>query len=212
MPRHVALSWYLPYEAIFFDFDGVILDTEPEHYACWLEVLSPFGVPFEWDTYEKQYIGVADRIMIRDVCDRAVPPADFDAVMREHPRKKILFRERMVLKAKLRHDVRELIADLKQHFKIAIVTSSGKVEIEPILDALGIIDEFGTIVYGGDVKQLKPAPDPYLLAAERLGVQRALVVEDSDAGVASGKAAGFDVVRVEKQSDMVPLVRAALRI
>jgi beta-phosphoglucomutase len=210
VPRHVALSWYLPYEAIFFDFDGVILDTEPEHYACWLEVLSPFGVPFEWDTYKQQYIGVADRIMIRDVCERACPPADFDAVMREHPRKKVLFRERMVRKAKLRDDVRELITDLKQRFNIAIVTSSGKIEIEPILDALGILDQFGTIVYGGDVKQLKPAPDPYLLAAERLGVRRALVVEDSDAGVASGKAAGFDVVRVERQSDMVTLVRTAL--
>jgi len=200
----------LNYEAIFFDFDGVILDTEPDHYACWVEVLSPYGVPFDWDTYERQYIGVADRIMIRDVCDRATPPADFDAVMREHPRKKELFRQRMARTAVMRDDVRELLKELKQHFKLAIVTSSGRIEIEPILEKLGILDEFDTIVYGGDVKHLKPAPDPYLLAAARTGVGRALVVEDSAAGATSGRAAGFDVVQIRKQSEMVPLVRAAL--
>jgi beta-phosphoglucomutase len=200
----------LPYEAVFFDFDGVLLDTEPEHFACWQEVLAPFHVPFEWDTYERQYIGVADRIMIRDVCDRANPPTDFDAVMREHPRKKILFRERMVERAVLRDDVRQLLADLKQRYKLAVVTSSGKIEIEPIIDVLGIEGEFGTIVYGGDVQHLKPDPEPYLLAARRLGVSRALVVEDSDAGVASGQAAGFDVVRVRRQPEMASLVRAAL--
>ena len=200
----------MTYEAILFDFDGVILDTEPEHYACWQEILAPFNLPFEWETYERQYIGVADRIMIEDVCRRATPPADFAAVMSQHHRKKDLFRDRMASKASLRPDVRELIANLKQKYKLAIVTSSGKIEIEPILASVGILDQFDTVIYGGDVKRLKPAPDPYNLAAERLGVSRALVVEDSDAGVASGRAAGFDVVRVARQAEMVLLVRHAL--
>lgn len=195
---------------MLFDFDGVLLDTEPVHFACWREILSTFSVPFEWDVYVERYIGVSDRDMIREVCALREPPADVAAVMEHHPRKKDLFRDRMVATARLRDDVRALLDELRGACKMAVVTSSGRGEIEPILRAMGVLEHFDAVVYGGDVKRLKPAPDPYLLGAERLGVTQALVVEDSDAGEASGRAAGFDVVRVREQSGMVPLVRRAL--
>ena len=60
------------------------------------------------------------------------------------------------------------------------------------------------------MKSLKPAPDPYRLAVERLGVTRALVVEDSDAGVASGLAAGLDVLRIPAQVEMLTRARPHL--
>jgi HAD superfamily hydrolase (TIGR01509 family) len=70
---------------------------------------------------------------------------------------------------------------------------------------------FRTVVYGGDVKKLKPAPDPYLLAVEKLGVRNALVVEDSDAGEASARAAGLDVLRVRTPTEMPELLRERIR-
>ncbi len=75
----------------------------------------------------------------------------------------------------------------------------------------GIRHRFEILVCGSEeVERLKPAPDPYLLAARKLGVDRALVVEDSDAGEQSGRAAGFDVVRVRSASEVPSRVRAAL--
>jgi len=60
----------------------------------------------------------------------------------------------------------------------------------------GIRPFFQLLICGEDVQDFKPSPEPYLLAAERLGAKRPLVIEDSDAGVASGRAAGFEVLRV----------------
>jgi beta-phosphoglucomutase-like phosphatase (HAD superfamily) len=88
------------------------------------------------------------------------------------------------------------------------VTSSGQTEVEPILINAGLRDYFQAAVYGGDVKRHKPAPDPYLLAMEKLGVRTALVVEDSDAGEASARAAGLDVLRVRTPAEMPALLRA----
>jgi HAD superfamily hydrolase (TIGR01509 family) len=61
------------------------------------------------------------------------------------------------------------------------------------------------------VRQLKPAPDPYLLAMKKLGARTALVVEDSDAGEASGRAAGLDVLRVNSPLEMPKLLRDRIR-
>jgi len=79
-----------------------------------------------------------------------------------------------------------------------VVSSSGRREVEPLLVAGGLRPYFATIVAGDDVERHKPAPEPYLTAARRLGVRRALVVEDSEPGEASGRAAGFDVLRIER--------------
>jgi beta-phosphoglucomutase len=69
---------------------------------------------------------------------------------------------------------------------------------------------FETLVCGRDVLNQKPAPDPYLLAAERLASRRPLVVEDSEAGVESARAAGFDVIRVNAPSEVSEAVWARL--
>jgi HAD superfamily hydrolase (TIGR01509 family) len=68
-----------------------------------------------------------------------------------------------------------------------------------------------TVVHGGEVKHHKPAPDPYLLALERLGVKTALAVEDSKAGIASARAAGLDVIEIINAAEVPALVRAYLQ-
>jgi sugar-phosphatase len=60
------------------------------------------------------------------------------------------------------------------------------------------------------VKAQKPSPEPYLLAASRLGVERALVLEDSAAGIASGQAAGFEVLAVRRPEEVAGLLRERL--
>jgi beta-phosphoglucomutase len=194
------------YEAIIFDFDGVLVDSEPIHHQCWVEILSPYGVTLDWETYSKNCIGISDHAMLTTLCEKVGPPLEFDKLWSDYPRKKELFRERMLHVNAITADVRKLIDDLRPTYKLAVVTSSGRREVEPILAASGILESLDTVVYGDDVKNLKPAPDPYLRAVERLGVSRALAIEDSQAGIASARAAGLDVIELQRQCDLVSSV------
>lgn len=75
-----------------------------------------------------------------------------------------------------------------------------------------VLPLFHALVCGSEVLHLKPAPDPYLRAAELLSARKALVVEDSDAGVASGTAAGFAVLRVSNAAALTVELTAYLKI
>jgi HAD superfamily hydrolase (TIGR01509 family) len=84
--------------------------------------------------------------------------------------------------------------------------------VEPALVRARIRPCFELLITGEDVRNFKPSPEPYLLAAERLGARRPLVIEDSDAGVASGRAAGFEVLRVSAVENVAREVRERLGI
>lgn len=199
------------YEAILFDFDGVLVDSEPVHWRCWNEILAPYGASLDWDTYCANCIGVSDRAMIATLCAQFEPPLPFDDIWAQYPKKRELFRDLMTKADTIGRDVADLLKDLRSEYLLAVVTSSGRQEVEPILEIAGVLPHLSAAVYGGDVMNLKPAPDPYRLAVERLGVQNALVVEDSEAGLASGRAAGLDVLRITAQSSMCNAVREKLR-
>lgn len=200
----------MPYEAILFDFDGVLVDSEPVHFECWQEILRDYGLTLDWKTYCEHGIGVSDRALMTLLCQQTNPPFDVERLVGEYPRKKEAFKTRMLKGQPFSEDVLQLLSELDQ-YTLAVVTSSGQSEIEPILLKAGIRDRFRVAVFGGDVKRHKPAPDPYLLALEKLGIRNALVLEDSDAGEASAKAAGLDVLRIPISSEMPGLLRARLR-
>jgi beta-phosphoglucomutase len=193
------------FEAIFFDFDGVLLDTEPVHCACWAQVLAPMGLTLTWEYYRNFCIGIDDREMLRNMAGQAKPPRDWDSLWALYPAKKAHFQARMA-RPQFDPALVQLLARLDGPYQLAVVSSSSTAEIEPLLIAGGIRRHFDTIVGGESVKRQKPAPEPYLLAAERLGVRTALVLEDSAAGIASGRAAGFEVLAVKHPTEVPELV------
>ena len=197
------------YDGILFDFDGVLVDSEPVHCACWAEVLAPAGITLEWETYRRHCIGVSDRAMLEFLAALAAQPVDVEGLWPRYADKKDLFRRRMAEGSGCSQETVDFMRSLKGYL-LAVVTSSGRQEVEPLLERAGIHALIGAAVYGEDVSRHKPAPDPYLLAASRLGVRSPLVVEDSDAGVASAQAAGFDVVRVNCPADVPSLVSERL--
>jgi HAD superfamily hydrolase (TIGR01509 family) len=197
------------FKAIFFDFDGVLLDTEPVHWACWAEVLAPTGLTLTWEYYRDQCIGIDDRDMLRTMARQADPPRDWDSLWALYPAKKQLFQERMTAPA-FEASLAGMLPGLHRQFRLAVVSSSSCSEIEPLLARGGIREHFDTVVGGGDVKTQKPSPEPYLLAATRLGVDTALVLEDSAAGIASGRAAGFEVIPVRHPTEVAGLLRQRL--
>lgn len=197
------------YDAILFDFDGVLIDSEPLHFACWMEVLKPFRIQATLDDYLRRWVGVADREMLEELGPLAAPPVEGAVLAEHHAAKRELFRRRSLAAPPWAPGVRDLLEWLAG-YKLAVVTSSGRNEVAPLLDAGGIRRFFQAEVYGNEVKPLKPAPDPYLRAAEMLGARTPLVVEDSDIGVASATAAGFDFVRVAHAGDVSRAVRSRL--
>ncbi len=197
-------------EAVLFDFDGVLLDSEPVHFICWSEVLTPFGMKLDWATYAAECIGVADRVMMDIFARAADPPADAEKLWAQYPRKQECFRKRMAEAPPFADGLADLMRSLAGDYRLAVVSSSARGEVEPMLVRAGIYELLGTVVCGEDVARHKPAPEPYLLAAARLGVTSALVVEDSEAGMASGRAAGFEVLRIPNPAETASLVRSRL--
>jgi len=200
----------LEFQAIFFDFDGVLMDSEPVHCDCWREALAPIGVNVTWQVYEAHCLGSSDRDMMKIFAALSDPPADPARLWKEYPRKKQIFYERMVANPPFVAGLKAFMQELAAQYKLGVVSSSAHDEIDHLLMAAGVYDLLGTVVCGHDAQRVKPAPDPYLLAARNLGVARALVVEDSDAGMESARAAGFEAVRITAPARMIETVRERL--
>jgi HAD superfamily hydrolase (TIGR01509 family) len=194
------------FDAIFFDFDGVLIDSEPVHWACWRDVLLPLGANLTWEFYRDYCIGVDDRDMLKMM---AGGERDWRELWAQYPAKKQLFRDRMMVALPFPLSLPATLDRLKGTYRMAVVSSSSREEIEPLMERAGLRGYFDTVVGGGDVKKHKPDPEPYLLAASRLGVSRAVVLEDSAAGMASGRAAGFEVLQVRHPNDVPEVLRGA---
>lgn len=202
------------FDAVLFDFDGVLVDSEPVHWDCWNTILQiEFGYTVPWDDFAPACVGVHEQGTVEWLCAQRNPPVPFDSLFSLYGRKKQLFRERMARPDVIAAETVALVRGLRDAgYRVAVVTSSGRIEVEPILHTSGLLEVIDTAVYGGDVRNLKPAPDPYLLACERLATRNALVVEDSPAGVASAQAAGLEVIQLKSQSELICRLENAFRL
>jgi beta-phosphoglucomutase len=197
------------YDALLFDFDGVLADTERVHHRAWNQTLEPLGIQLDWPAYQKNFIGVADEVALRErlgLSDRANGRDSLVA------RKQALFRQGLAESQPFLADTVRLLEEISTMYTLAVVSSSYKSVVEPPLVREGLRQFFQLLITGEDVQNFKPSPEPYLLAAERLGAQRPLVIEDSEAGVASGRAAGFEVLRVSAVENVGREVRERLGI
>ena len=199
------------FDAILFDFDGVLADTEPIHFACWREVLIPFGIELSWPYYQRECIGVSDWAMLDRLGAARRPPLSADEIWPSYSLKQKSFQARIAAAPPFLAETLSLIQELQYSYKLAVVSSSHRSEVEPPLERAGIRPCFQALVCGMEVANLKPAPDPYLRAAELLSTRRPLVVEDSDTGVAAATAAGFEVLRLAHPEFLSQELRRALK-
>lgn len=193
--------------AILFDFDGVIVDSEPLHWAALNEVLALHGVPqVSKEYYYENMLGLDDRGLFRDSFGGAGKdlPADMvPALIAEKSRRFLTMarREAIVLPG-----AAELITAVSQRYLLAICSGALRREIEAILETAGLRRHFSVIVAADDVERGKPDPQGYLLAMQRLQEQRpleppltaaeCLVIEDSLPGIEAGKEAGMACLAV----------------
>lgn len=197
--------------ALLFDFDGVLADTEPLHFTCWRDLLAEKGIALDWDYYETQCIGISDRDMLSALGKIGPLVYSIDELLSLYPLKKQAFADLCAKTKLIDPALKQQLTDL-HNYKMAVVTSSGRTEVEPILLRENILTLMAAAVYGNEVKALKPDPEPYRTAMERLGATHAIAFEDSRAGIASATAAGCDVVVVRHASELPELLRAVTRL
>jgi HAD superfamily hydrolase (TIGR01509 family) len=188
--------------AAIFDFDGVVVDSEPLHFQALRGSLLPEGIKIDEEEYYSRYLAYNDRTAIRlalEAHDVSPPPARLDLIAR---RKAELFAD-LASKIPLFPGAAELVLSLAARVPLAIASGALHGEIDAILRGAGLREAFAAIVGADDVSRGKPDPEPYvtamgLLAARAPGLAPAecLVFEDSMAGIASARAAGMKVVAV----------------
>lgn len=184
-----------PFQAVIFDMDGTILDTESVFRTIVFEVCTELGFEMT-DAVHKSMVGGShentNRLLIESY-GVTFPYALFDE------RCRVIMRERSHGGVPVKPGARELIGELRERgIPTAVATSSRQPHAEHHLGAAGLLDLFETVVTRDDVINPKPHPEPYLTAARRLGVDplHCLALEDSHSGVRAAHAAGMQTVMV----------------
>ncbi|HEX4007677.1 MAG TPA: HAD family phosphatase [Acidobacteriaceae bacterium] len=181
------------FRAYLFDCDGTIADSMPLHYIAWKEALTVWGCDYPEDLFYS-WGGYPTRQIVAELNQRyglAMP------IEETAHRKEVLYFE-LLPKLTAVPEVLELIDAAHRTIPFAVVSGSTRESVTKSLEILGLLDKFDTMVCAGDYARAKPAPDPFLLAAERLGVppSQCLVFEDTELGIESATAAGMASVRI----------------
>lgn len=192
----------MPLRAVIFDFDGVLVNSEPLHYRALRDCLLGEGITIDEREYAETYLAYDDREAIRVALERHGQPYDAVRVETVAQRKAEIF-DRLMGEIPFFPGAKDLVRTLAKELPLAIASGALRYEIEQLVTAGGIRDAFQSIVGADDVHHGKPHPEPYLTAMGRLedrapGLAPAdcLVFEDSMAGIASARAAGMRVVGV----------------
>jgi HAD superfamily hydrolase (TIGR01509 family) len=184
------------YDAVVFDMDGVLTDSEPAFHAAVNDVLARFGEHIAMEEY-RHFIGMATPAMWTRMIALKKLPVALDEVleMYEPPLMERLRQPRPPLPY-----ARETVERLRRAgVPLALCTASYRRWVDAILESAGLTGLFGEAISCADlVERTKPDPEPYSLAARLLGVpaERCIAVEDSANGVASAAGAGMYVIQL----------------
>jgi beta-phosphoglucomutase family hydrolase len=181
-------------EAVIWDLDGVIADTADYHYRSWRDVFKERGVAYRRAEF-MPYFGRRHDTIIKAVLGD-LPPQELDAINEEKQEK---FRRLVAQDIRAMPGAVALVKSLQEHgIKQAIASSAVPENIEIIIRGLGIGHCFQAVVHGMEVKEGKPSPQIFLLAAKKLKARPGycVVIEDAIAGVAAARRAGMKCVAV----------------
>ncbi|WP_153005200.1 HAD family hydrolase [Ferroacidibacillus organovorans] len=178
-------------KALIFDMDGVIIDSEPIHFAVDEEFLKRLGV-HEGPEYMEQFVGMRNPDIWKRIAEEHQLSINLDAILEEQRVHKVqLIRETPLEPI---FGIRELINELlARDIPFGLASSSPRALIEAVLEKFEILHAFRAIVSGEEVPLGKPAPDIYLKAASLLGIapSNCVVIEDAHHGVIAAKRAGM---------------------
>ncbi len=195
------------HQAVIFDMDGVIIDSEPLHERAYLEIFAEKGYAENHGINFDEYLGRTDLSLIQDFVARHQPPFTVEHLSdwKKDRVLKIMREEEPIFES-----LPELVARLADRYPMAVASGSLHPVIDAVLAMKNLRRHFRTVVSSSDVARGKPAPDIFLRTAELLGVapEACCVIEDSAPGVEAAVAAGMDVIAITNSLPREKLGRA----
>ena len=181
-------------EALIFDMDGTLVDSEKVHWLAWKQTLAADGMDIPDYSEFKRYVGVSDEEMAQEFSATAEQELDPHQLV---ARKCSEYLD-LVPQIELLPGVAETLERWHGRFTMAVASSSPHRELIALLEHHGLRDRFAWVVGGDMVARKKPAPDIYQMAVARLGVvpSACIAFEDSQSGVSAAKGAGLTAVAV----------------
>lgn len=184
--------------AAIFDCDGLLADTETPDFEAWRVIYASHGLPFPVEAWA-QTVGLAKGHQVQDwhapLAEVVGPSYDRDAVQ---SRRRAHYQAAINALRPMPGVVALLDALAAEHLPCAVATNSDRAWVERVLEVTGLRSRFSAIATADEVDHPKPAPDVYLLAAQRLGVapEYCVAFEDSPRGLAAAHAAGMFTIAV----------------
>ena len=182
-------------QALLFDLDGTLANTDPIHFATWKDVLQPYGLAIDRPFYDRNFSGRLNAAIVAQL----LPQLSVEAGEQLSGDKEAEFRRRATGELQPMAGLMELLHWANgQHLKQAVVTNAPVANAEFMLQVLGLQTHFETVVIAEQLERGKPDPLPYQTALQRLGVsaQSAVAFEDSPAGIHSAVGAGILTVGI----------------
>jgi beta-phosphoglucomutase family hydrolase len=181
------------FKAYIFDCDGTIADSMPLHYVAWRRALSEWNCEFPEDLFYSW-----GGMPVPEIVSKLNQNHNLKMPVEDVSRRKEEFYYQILPQLEVVPAVLEHIEAQHGRIPFAVVSGSTRESVTASLETLQLLDKFDAFVCAGDYRKSKPDPEPFLLAAEKLGVapEHCLVFEDADMGIQGARAAGMASVKV----------------
>lgn len=195
-----------------FDWDGVVIDSSAHHERSWEQLAAEFGKPLPADHFVRGF-GMKNQVIIPEILGWTEDPDEIETLSN---RKEQLYRDIIRVEGiEALPGVAELLRMLSDNgVPSAVASSTHRINVEVVLDAIGLRPYFDAIVTAEDVTRGKPNPEVFLTGAERINrpASACVVFEDAHVGIEAGLAAGARVVAVATTNPLEELGRAHLAL
>lgn len=184
-------------KAIFWDNDGVLVDTERYYFEANRQILKKVGFELTKALYIELYLTKSKGAW--HLLDHEKYSSDYILNLRQE--RDDLFNEFLSTKEIWIDGIEDIVAALSERYRMAIVTSSKPMHFNAIHSRTNLLKYFEFVIGPDDYTKYKPDPEPYLVAIERMSVgsKEGIAIEDSRRGLLSAKAAGLECIMVKNE-------------
>ncbi|CAN6179756.1 unnamed protein product [Urochloa humidicola] len=210
-PAASSIATTVPVQAVLFDIDGTLCDSDPLHHVAFQELLLEIGynngVPIDDEFFIKNIAGRSDV----EAAQNLFPDWELEKGLKFLEDKEAKYRSLAKERLEPVKGLGKVVQWVKDHgYKRAAVTNAPRINAELMISLLGLSDFFQAVIVGGECEQPKPSPYPYLKALKELQVsaEHTFIFEDSPSGIRAGVAAGMPVVALATRNPEKSLLEA----